>query len=81
MTGPEASKHRELYMTRLDKDFCRAHEIFLHNLSDGTDQELVKILPALVEAAYVEEYGHSPTGSLWRFTEVGVKRGEELDRL
>jgi hypothetical protein len=62
----------------LDRDLCRAHAIFLQDLSDATDEELGKILPGLVEAGYVEEYGHSPTGSFWRFTEAGVRRGEEL---
>lgn len=68
----------EVHMNALDRKLCRAHEIFLGDLSDETDAELARILPVLVDAGYVEEYGHSPTGSLWRFTESGISRGEEL---
>lgn len=65
-------------MEPLDKALCRAHEIFLGDLSEETDAELDDLLPALIEAGYVEERGHSPTGSLWAFTESGVRRGDEL---
>jgi hypothetical protein len=65
-------------MNELDRDLCRAHEIFLEDLSDETDAELRQILPALIRAGYVKEDGHSPTGSFWRFTQSGVRRGEEL---
>jgi hypothetical protein len=62
----------------LDRDLCRAHEIFMGNMSDETEAELDEILPALIEAGYIGESGHSPTGSFWAFTEAGVKRGKEL---
>jgi len=62
----------------LDRDLCRAHEIFLGDLSDATDAELVDLLPPLIEAGYVTESGHSPTGYFWAFTKSGVERGEEL---
>jgi hypothetical protein len=62
----------------LDKDLCRAHSIFLADVSHATDAELEEILPDLVEAGYVREDGNSATGSFWRFTEAGVRRAEEL---
>lgn len=65
-------------MDSLDDALCQAHEIFLGDLSDETDAELDDLLPPLVEAGYVKETGHSPTGSFWAFTESGVRRGEEL---
>ena len=68
-------------MEDLDKALCRAQEIFLGELSDETDEELHDLLPPLVEAGYVKESGHSPTGFFWAFTRSGVKRGKELDCL
>jgi hypothetical protein len=65
-------------MDDLDDALCRAHEIFVGDLSDATEGELDDLLPRLVEAGYVKETGHSPTGSFWAFTESGVRRGEEL---
>jgi len=65
-------------MDALDKALCRAHEIFLQDLSDDTDAELAELLPDLVQAGYVTESGHSPTGSFWAFTSAGVERGEAL---
>jgi hypothetical protein len=65
-------------MDSLDDAIFRAHEIFLGDLSDATDAELDNLLPPLIEAGYVKEWGHSPTGSFWAFTESGIRRGEEL---
>ena len=65
-------------MDALDRDLCRAREIFLDNMSDEMEAELDEILPALIEAGYVEESGHSSTGSFWAFTKAGVKRRKEL---
>jgi hypothetical protein len=76
--GHIPSEGRVSSMDKLDRDLCRAHEIFMENLSDETDTELAKILPALIEAGYVKESGHSPTGSFWAFTKAGVERGKEL---
>jgi hypothetical protein len=47
-------------------------------MSDEMEAELDEILPALIEAGYVEESGHSSTGSFWAFTKAGVKRRKEL---
>jgi hypothetical protein len=68
----------ELLAARLDRDLCRAHEIFLGEASEATDAELEEILPDLISAGLVSEYGHSATGSLWQFTQAGVERAEEL---
>lgn len=76
---PPGSKLRA--MDPLDDALCRAHEIFLGDLSDATDAELDALLPLLIEAGYVKEKGRSETGSFWAFTESGVRRAEELGRL
>ena len=65
-------------MDSFDDALGRAHEIFLGDPSDEADAELDHLLPRLVEAGYVKETGHSPTGSFWALTESGVRRGEEL---
>jgi hypothetical protein len=65
-------------MDPVDEALCRAWQLFLEDLSDEVDEELKKLLPRLIEAGYVSESGHSPTGSFWAFTEAGVKRAEEL---
>lgn len=65
-------------MDDLDARLRRAHELFLGNLSDESDAELAELLPPLVAAGYVQESGHSPTGSFWGFTDAGVKRSEQL---
>jgi hypothetical protein len=62
----------------LDKTLCRAWELFDEDDLDSVDAELGELLPALVDAGYVRESGHSPTGSFWAFTKPGVKRAEEL---
>ncbi len=68
----------------LDKALCRAHEIFLEDLDDEKPGELDALLPPLIEAGYVseepwgEDYEDSEGWSLWRFTEAGVRRAEEL---
>jgi hypothetical protein len=65
-------------MDTLDGALRRAKEIFLEDLSDETDSELAALLPALVEAGYVRESGHSPTGSFWAFTAAGHARADAL---
>jgi hypothetical protein len=75
---PGSVINREVHMDTLDRDLRRACELSLENVSDEAEAGLNKVLPALVSAGYVEEYGHSTTGSFWRFTEAGVKRAEEL---
>jgi hypothetical protein len=37
-------------------------------------------LDALVAAGYVEEFGHSPTGSLWQISDAGHDRLAGLGR-
>lgn len=65
-------------MDPLDTKLCRAREIFLSDMSDETEAELDVILPDLIAAGYIQESGHSPTGSFWAFTEAGVERRKEL---
>jgi hypothetical protein len=45
---------------------------------DETGPLVNKCLDALVAAGYVEELGHSPTGSLWRNTDAGHDRRAAL---
>jgi len=65
-------------MDSLDEALCRAWRLFLEDSSDAVDDELKTLLPALIEAGYVTESGHSPTGSFWAFTPAGVERAEAL---
>lgn len=65
-------------MNTLDKALCRAHEIFLDDPSESLDSELAELLPLLTKAGYVEEWGGSSTGFYWKFTTLGIARGEEL---
>lgn len=65
-------------MDSLDEALCRASELFLGDDSDAADAELAKLLPVLVEAGYVTESGHSPSGSFWAFTDSGNARIEAL---
>ncbi len=72
-----------LPMDDLDKALCRASQIYFEGLSDALDAELALILPALVEAGYVQEsdWGTDESGSgwsLWAFTDAGRKRRDEL---
>jgi hypothetical protein len=74
----EGAKGWMIGLEALDRDLCRAYEIFLDNMSDETEKELDELLPGLIQAGYLEESGHSPTGSFWAFTTAGVKRRKEL---
>jgi hypothetical protein len=62
----------------IDEALCRVWELGLQDLSDEVDRELGTLLPSLVEAGFVKEWGHSPTGSFWAYTEAGIRRIEEL---
>jgi hypothetical protein len=64
-----------VHVDELDQALCRAHEIFLQDLSDETEIELEALLPPLVAAGYVEE---DERLDAWSFTDKGVRRGEEL---
>jgi hypothetical protein len=67
-------------MEILDEALRRASELFLEDGSDTADAELAELLPALVEAGYVHESGHSPSGSFWAFTDSGNARIDALER-
>jgi hypothetical protein len=47
---------------------------------DQIEPELEKALDVLVGAGYVEEWGHSPTGSIWAITNAGHDRLAALGR-
>ncbi len=47
---------------------------------DHIESELESVLDTLVTAGYAEEWGHSPTGSLWAITEAGHARLAALGR-
>jgi hypothetical protein len=68
-------------MDPLDKALSRAREIYLDDCSDELDAELGKLLPSLIEAGYVDEepWGDDPDWFLWRFTDAGRKRADELE--
>lgn len=51
-----------------------------HEGWDEIAPKLNKCLGALVAAGYVEEWGHSPTGSLWRISDAGHDRLTTLGR-
>jgi hypothetical protein len=65
-------------MDPFDEALCRAWSLFLEDPSDVRDEEFEQLLPALIEAGYAKEWGHSPTGSFWAFTETGCTRAVEL---
>lgn len=67
-------------MDPLDKALCRAREIFRSETSPDLDAELEDLLPSLVEAGYVDQepWGDSPDWFLWRLSESGRDRADEL---
>ncbi|MGH2682096.1 MAG: hypothetical protein ACRDIX_02560 [Actinomycetota bacterium] len=58
-------------MNPVDEVLYRVWQLSLGDPSDEVDEELEKLPPRLIEAGYVSESGHSPTGSFWAFTEAG----------
>jgi hypothetical protein len=68
-------------MDALDKALSRAREIYLDDCSGELDAELGKLLPSLIQAGYVHEepWGDDPDWFLWRFTNAGRKRADELE--
>jgi hypothetical protein len=65
-------------MDALDEALGRAKALFLEDLSDAGDAETADMLSALMQAGYAREWGHSPTGSFWSFTDAGNERAAEL---
>jgi hypothetical protein len=61
-----------------DKALARVIALGLEENFETVESEVNELLPVLIEAGYVETYGHSPTGFLWRYSRAGVKRGDEL---
>ena len=48
--------------------------------SDAVEDEISALLPPLIDAGYVSTEGESDTGFLWRFTQEGIVRKDELGR-
>lgn len=78
MAAPVAPAPNLGYMDALDVALKRAHEIFLEDESDESEAELKQLMPALLQAGYVEENEWGDGWLLWGFTDAGIKRGEEL---
>jgi hypothetical protein len=70
-------------MDSLDEKLRRAWLLASEDFTDSNEAELNELLPMLIEAGYVEErpWGDDPDVFLWSFTEVGIRRGKELEVL
>lgn len=76
--SPRGLAFRKMHGDAADKALARAIELGLEDNFEPVEAEINDLLPALVEAGYVETYGHSPTGFLWRYSRAGIERGSEL---
>jgi DNA-binding PadR family transcriptional regulator len=47
---------------------------------DNVERQVNPLLYQLVDAGYVEEWGRSPTGSIWAISDAGHERLEALGR-
>ncbi|HWD40003.1 MAG TPA: hypothetical protein VG944_14230 [Fimbriimonas sp.] len=68
-------------MDLVDEKLLRAWLLASENVTAAVESELNALLPALIEAGYVEEkpWGDDPDWFLWWFTEAGVKRTKQLE--
>ena len=68
-------------MDSIDEKLLQAWLISLENITDANEAKLNELLPALIEAGYVEEepWGDDPDWFLWWFSQAGVKRSNELE--
>jgi hypothetical protein len=62
VTDPDEALRRTWELLDSEKDW------------DQIEAELEDVLDALVFAGYVEEWGHSPSGSLWAISDAGHER-------
>jgi hypothetical protein len=68
-------------ITDPDEALCRVLDLVVSDKDwDEIGPDLNNCLDALVSAGYVEEFGHSPTGSLWRISDAGHDRRAALGR-
>ena len=65
-------------MDDLDRALCRACELRLEDVSDAIDDELAKLLPALIAGGYAEKETLANGLDVWAWTPAGVARAEEL---
>jgi hypothetical protein len=70
-------------MDPLDEKLLRAWDLSLEDFTDAVEAELNALVPALIQAGYAAEkpWGDDPDWFLWWFTELGVRRGEELEAM
>lgn len=68
-------------MDSIDEKLLRAWLLASEDVTDANEAEPNALLPALIEAGYVEEkpWGDDPDRFLWWFTEAGVARSKELE--
>lgn len=67
-------------MNAADKALTRATELYYMDPTDEVEKELSDLVPILVKAGYAsqEPWGDDTDWFLWRFTDVGNKRADEL---
>jgi hypothetical protein len=67
-------------MTAADRALARAVKLHHADPTEEVEKELADLVPILVEAGYASEepWGDDPYWSLWRFTEAGMRRRDEL---
>jgi hypothetical protein len=70
-------------MDALDTNLLRVWELGLENITDAVEAEFATLLPSLIVAGYVSEepWGDDSGWTLWRFTEKGVERVEQLESI
>ena len=57
-----------------DDALCRVWDAIDGDDWDQVEREVNPLLDALIEAGYVEAWGHSETGSFWAITTAGHER-------
>jgi hypothetical protein len=84
MSGPFPRDKEQVVEPVDDPDaaLIRAWDLFGSDYADRREiePELNRCIDAMVVAGYAEEWGHSPTGSLWRISDAGHDRLAELGR-
>jgi len=81
-TYPREREHIEEPVDDPDDALCRVWDLLGsdHTEWDEIAPELNKCIDAVVAAGFVEEWGHSSTGSLWRISVAGHDRLATLGR-
>jgi hypothetical protein len=63
-----------------DDALCRVWDALVGDTWDQVEREVNPLLDALIEAGYVEAWGHSDTGHFWAITNSGHDRLVALGR-